>query len=662
MSDKYKLQEKDIEFIYKKLKNGEKIPDKYRFKITFETQKEYELTYNGKKRPENIIDEVLSVPFQPIKKFGKIKEEWNNKLIFGDNLQALKYLLKLKSEGKLKNSDGSNGIKLVYIDPPFGTGDIYDAKGAPAYSAKVQGVKFIDSLRNRIVLLHELLTDNGSMYVRIDYHFGHYVKVLIDEIFGKNNFKNELVINRTQEFFKSSRGLTRFMVDTDSLFFYTKREKYIFNELKVKREDDKWWEMTLPGEPKSEKDKYITVLGEKVKVPNGRKWGKKQTQIKKYEEAGKIKIKNGRVYYSPMEKVLKSNWTDIPGYSRKFNYPTENSEELLERIIKASSNKEDIVLDCFAGSGTTGAVAEKLGRKWIMIDSSKLSIYTIQKRMLNLREDIGNKGRYLNPKPFVIYNAGLYKDSGFLETMEEKDYNKFVLELFQVFPKKHNINGLEMDGILNNKSVMVFSKKNYLTENFIKELHESIGSAINDEMYIIVPQSVVRFNEDYISKDNKRYIILRIPYSIIQAIQEKNYKRAKQPVSKEEINRTIESVGFDFIYPPKVKCDYYIGKEKTIFDHYVIKIKEFEPIQISKNPIKFANPKEEALSMVMLDTDYNEKVFNINRYFFGDEIKKNNYKISIPKQDVGEKIMILYLDILGNEKKELKNKTDFMRE
>ena len=263
MSDKYKLKEKDIEFIYKKLKNGDNIPDKYRFKIPFETQKEYELIYDGKERPEDIIDNVISVPFQPIKKFGKIKEEWNNKLIFGDNLQALKYLLKLKSEGKLKNYDGSNGIKLIYIDPPFGTGDIYDAKGAPAYSAKVQGVKFIDSVRNRIVLLHELLTDNGSIYVRIDYHFGHYVKVFIDEIFDKNNFKNELVINRTQEFFKSSRGLTRFMVDTDSLFFYTKRKKYIFNELKVKREDNKWWEMTLPGEPKSEKDKYITVLGKK---------------------------------------------------------------------------------------------------------------------------------------------------------------------------------------------------------------------------------------------------------------------------------------------------------------------------------------------------------------------------------------------------------------
>lgn len=420
--------------------------------------------------------------------------------------------------------------------------------------------------------------------------------------------------------------------------------------------------MTLPGKPKSEKDKYITVLGEKVKAPNGRKWGKKQTQIKKYEEAGKIKIKNGRVYYSPMEKILKSNWTDIPGYSRKFNYPTENSEELLERIIKASSNKEDIVLDCFAGSGTTGAVAEKLGRKWIMIDSSKLAIYTIHKRMLNLRKDIGNKGRYLKPKSFVIYNAGLYKDSGFLEQMDTKDYKKFVMELFQVYTNKHKINGLEMDGILNNKSVMIFSQHNYLTKDFINELHKTVGNAINDEMYIIVPQSVVRFNEDYIDKGDKRYTILRIPYSIIQAIQEKNYKRAKQPVSKEEINRTIESVGFDFIYPPKVKCDYYIEKEKTIFDHYVIKIKEFEPIQISKNPIKFENTKEEALSMVMLDTDYNGKVFNINRYFFGDEIKKNNYKISIPKQDVGEKIMIIYLDILGNEKKELKNKTDFMRE
>jgi len=96
-------------------------------------------------------------------------------------------------------------------------------------------------------------------------------------------------------------------------------------------------------------------------------------------------------------------------------YPTQKPLKLLDRIVKVSSNAGDIILDAFAGSGTTGAVAEKLGRKWIMIDSSKLAIYTMQKRMLNLKTEIGNKGKALKPKPFVLYNAGLYLDSGFIE-------------------------------------------------------------------------------------------------------------------------------------------------------------------------------------------------------------------------------------------------------
>ena len=234
-------------------------------------------------------------------------------------------------------------------------------------------------------------------------HFGHYMKVLLDEIFGKENFRNEIIINRTQEFFKHATGLKKSMVDTDSVYFYTKASEYLFNEIKILRQDEKWWEITLPGKPKNEEDKYRTIFGKRYKVPKGRKWGLKQRQIDEYEKLRRIKIKNGKVYYAPVKTTLKSNWTDIPGYTRKFGYPTENSEQLLERIIKASSNEGDIVLDAFAGSGTTGAVAEKLKRRrWIMIDSSKFAIYTMIKRMLNLKEKIGNKGKPLKPKSFAV--------------------------------------------------------------------------------------------------------------------------------------------------------------------------------------------------------------------------------------------------------------------
>src|SRR3989338_2291278 len=115
--------------------------------------KEYELVYGIKEREEDILAETMAVPFQPVKQFGKVKEgEWHNKLIFGDNLQVLKHIKKLQDEGKMEK------VKLVFIDPPFGTGDIYDAKGAPAYSAALQGAEYLEFLRKRLVLLREILT------------------------------------------------------------------------------------------------------------------------------------------------------------------------------------------------------------------------------------------------------------------------------------------------------------------------------------------------------------------------------------------------------------------------------------------------------------------------------------------------------------------------
>lgn len=610
-----KLTKQQKEEIIKRIQEDKPIPDEYRFLLPFETEREYELVYAGKERKEDILADTLSVPFQPIKKFGDVKEnEWHNMLIFGDNLQALKHLLKLKEEGKLRNPDGTNGVRLVYIDPPFGTEQEFrGSKGEKAYQDKIAGAEFLEFLRKRLIFLKELLTDDGSIYVHLDNKMSHYIKVLMDEIFGKENFRSSIIWDTSIPYVAGNKWLSNNWIYSQATIFYylNSKDNYIFN---------------------------------------------KQTL--------NIKQKSGDISKKPIKDV----WTDIKNFAGflgakddKMNYPTQKPEALLERIIKASSNEGDIVLDCFAGSGTTGAVAEKLGRKWIMIDSSKLAIYTMQKRMLNLKAEIGNKGKPLKPKPFVLYNAGLYLDSGFIEKMEEEDYKKFVLELFGAEPCDNKIKGVQMHGILNNRPVMVFSQKDYLTHEFIDDLHKIVGSGLKDEMYIIAPQSVVRFNEDYVQKGKIRYYILRVPYSIIQKIQDKGYVRGLQPLSKDKINQTIESIGFDFIYPPKVECEYYQSKEGELFDQLVIKINKFEPVQISKKPIEFKDPKKEALAMVMIDKNYDGKVFDMDHYFFNDEIVKNDFKVVFPKDKAGQKIMIIYLDILGNEKVEVKDIKDFKK-
>lgn len=628
-------QQKDE--IINRIQENKLIPDEYRFLIPFETEREYELTYAGKERKEDILADTLSVPFQPIKKFGEIKEgDWHNMLIFGDNLQALKHLLKLKDQGILRNPDGRNGVKLVYIDPPFATErEFKGSKGQEAYQDKIAGAEFLEFLRKRLTFLKELLTEDGSIYVHLDEKKGHYLKVILDEIFGEKNFLRELVWDTTvlSGFKTQARNWIR---GHDVIYYYASPDNKKFNKLSVPHRKE-----YLNRFNKTDKNgkKYFDGRGDKIYLEDV--------------------LKKGKAIGDVWDDIM--SFQQIPTSLEKIDFPTQKPEALLNRIIRASSNEGDIVLDCFPGSGTTGAVAEKLGRKWIMIDSSKLAIYTIQKRLLNLKQEIGNKGKPLKPKPFVLYNAGLYLDSGFIEKMEEADYRKFVLELFSAEPSEHKIKGVQFHGILNNRPVMLFSQKDFLTYEFIDDLHKTVGSGLKDEMYIIVPQSAVRFNEDYIDKGKIRYHILKVPYSIIQKILERDFVRCFQPLSKTNINQTIESVGFDFIYPPKVECEYYQGKEKALFENIVIRIKKFEPVQITKNPIEFKDPMKEALSMVMIDENYDGKVFDMDHYFFGDEILNNEFKVVFPKQKAGPKLMIIYLDVLGNEKIEVKDIKDFKK-
>ena len=662
------------------IKEGKDIPASFKNLLFPPEQKpkEYELVYGIKEREEDILAETMAVPFQPVKQFGKVKEgEWHNQLIFGDNLQALKHLKKLQDAEKLEK------IKLIYIDPPFGTGDVYDAKGAPAYSAALQGAEYLEFLRKRLVLLKELLADDGSIYVRIDYHFGHYIKVLMDEIFDKNNFRNEIIINR---FRKRTFESNKFDIGADSLFFYTKTDNFKLNKITQQRTcsfcgneiEPQWRGMSSPG---IRRPPERTIFENIMLPPRGRHWTYSQERINELEKLGKIRINKSVNYVNPEGKKIKglpeylqtedivvdSNWTDLKGYVFGSTYPTENPEELLERVILASSNEGGLILDCFAGSGTTGVVAEKLRRKWIMCDCGKFSIYYILKRMHSLKEEIGNKGKVLQPKPFVLYNAGLYEDHDIIIKMGEEHYKKFAMDLFQVESKETELNGFKMDGVLFNCPVKVFSQKGYLTEEYVDELHNTVGQSLKSRMFIIAPASRVYFLQDYIEKEGIRYYVLRIPYSVIDELHKRAFTRPMQPASLKEINQNIEAIGFDFIHPPKVKADYYrkkptdkiTGYLEGAQDELVIEIKEFEAVQRSKTPTEFADPKE-ALSMVFVDRDYNGEFFNMADYFFADEIKKNDYKIRLPSK-TGNKIMIIYLDVLGNERIETKIISDFKR-
>ena len=657
------LDESTRNEIIRLLKENHQLPLDLKEKLCeVRTPKEIAIVYRGKEREEDILADTMSVPLQKVKTFRQDSDEWSNKLIFGDNLQALKTLL--------KDPKVSGKVKLIYIDPPFGTGDIYDAiRGTtPAYSAKLQGAEFVEFLRKRLVLLRKLLAPDGSIYIRLDYHYGHYIKCIMDELFDKQNFEDEIIINRSK---RMLYGLKKFNVSTDSLLFYTNSQRYVFNEIHKNRicslckrpREPTWGPMHSPG---LRHPPERTVMGKFFLPPRDRHWTFQQSKIDKMTLENRIRInhevkfidiKGNEVKGMPEflqteETVADSNWTDITGYSR--GYPTQNPVELLERVIEASSNPGDIVMDCFAGSGTTGIAAEHKDRRWIMCDISKLAIYTILGRLLTMKQS----GKKVKPKPFGLYNAGLY-DFDIVSKLGEIEYRQFALELFQAEPRKTIIGGFEFEGMLYGCPVHVYLGEGKLNEKYVNFLHKFVG-AKTDRVFIIAPAGKVELLQDYIYHDGTKYYFLRIPYSIINEIHKTKFTRPLQPISKANINDPVESVGFDFVIPPEVECEYYSLKDsEKLTEELVIQVKRFEPIQITRTPIDFKD--KEALSMIMIDRHYNEEFFNITDYFFRDEIENKEFMIKIPSEDVGEKMMIIYLDVLGNEKREVLTANDFKK-
>ena len=622
-----KLNKEEIEFITKYLKEGKPLPESYRYVIPFETKKEYELTYDGKEREEDILADTMAVPLQPVKTFGNGNGGWTNKLIFGDNLQVLKALM--DDPEVYDRNTGRGKVRLIYIDPPFATKQEFrGSQDQKAYQDKIVGAQFLEFLRKRLVFLRELLADDGSIYVHLDWKKVHYVKSLTDEIFGENNFIREIIwrIGWVSGFKSVANNWVR---NHDTLLYYSKnKDQVIFNKIYTPYPPDyeRWG-----GRPKG---KGLAI--EDV-------WG-----------------------VFPQEGVTSLQVVSFA--SQYTGFPTQKPEGLLGRIIKASSDPGDIVLDAFAGSGTTGAVAEKLGRKWIMVDCGKLAIYTMQKRLLNLREEIGNRGKLLKSKPFTLHNAGLY-DYKMVKALPWDKYREFVLKLFQCRNERHRIAGVELDGYLGQDSVMVFNYKKHkdviLDRGFIDDLHKILGDKVGYKFFIIAPAASVMFFEDYIEKGKTKYFALRIPYSIINELHRKGFTHIKQPIREADVNDTIDAVGFDFIQIPDVECEYFIDKPKKnqvelneSGKEAVIKIRKFKSDILSKKPLKFEN--RETLSMVMIDHNYYDDIFNLDDVFYAEDLQKNNWEVRFDADRIGTQIMIIYIDIFGNEKREVKSRKDFI--
>jgi len=399
--------------LIRRLEAGESLPAHFRALLfpdegaVVPATKEYRLVYEGKKRREEVIADTPEAPFQIVRRFNednRFPDGWRNLLIFGDNLLALK---ETYADQQGANRYGTKDkIKLIYIDPPFATRQDFMKDREKAYRDKVLGAQFIEFLRRRLILLHEVLADDGSIYVHLDSKKGHYIKAVLDEVFGEENFRNEIIWRRST----SHSDAQKFGQVHDAIYFYTKGEQYIWNTQYKPytkeyvdryfrfREPDgrRYWKEDATGQGDGPPRRFGSRM---IKPPQGRHWRWIQETIDKYWKKGRFVLTSSgkpefKRYLDEQEgEPVASVWDDLKRINmmadERTAYPTQKPESILERMIRASSNEGDIVLDAFVGSGTTVAVAEKLGRRWIAIDCGKLAIYTAQKRLFSLTTSIG---------------------------------------------------------------------------------------------------------------------------------------------------------------------------------------------------------------------------------------------------------------------------------
>lgn len=643
MSEKAVIPKELRKEIIRLLERGEPLPHDFMYDLFPRAKAECELIYGGKERVEDILAQTMAVPLQRMRLFGNNGKGWHNKLIFGDNLQAMKELLEMKKRGELLNADGTPGIRLVYIDPPFASKrELQGSEGERAYRDKLAEAEFLEFIRQRLIFIRELLSSDGSVYVHLDYRMNAYTRILMDEIFGKGSFANEIVWC-----YKSFHGQTRnhFPRKHDCIHFYKRSDTSIFKLMR-----DESVDIRDLNDYKNWK-KFIVNDRE---IRGG--YMPRDVRFKRYIDAfikknGKYPDENDMVFEfrpQPIDDVWNIPYLDPKDKTERIGYPTQKPEKLLERIIRASSDKGDIVADFFIGSGTTCAVAEKLERRWIGVDCGKLAIYTTQKRMLNLRKNIGNTGAKLKSKPFAMYNAGLY-DLELLWKERREEWRKFALLLFECRDKPHKIGGIQMDGYRKGKSVMVFDHHKHgetvISEETIGDIHSAIGRKVGDRVFIIAPAKSFGFFQDYIEYGNTRYYALRVPYSFIHELHRRNFSALLQPVDKDMVNESIDAVGFDFIQRPQIKYSPRV-KDGTA----CIKITTFKSESGVDRGSQRANL--ETFSMLMLDFNY-DGIFELGEVFFAEEIKSNNWSISFPKVRIGGDVMAIFIDIYGNEAREL---------
>ncbi len=496
------LSDNEKRDVIKYLEAGKPLPEKYRF-LLFNDDREVELLWNGK---TNEVTNVV-LPFQTIEQIDEPRSDakfgnqntlfdtsgrqitgWTNKLIWGDN----KLILSSLKNGPLrKEIEAQGGLKLIYIDPPFDVGadfsmdiKIGDGEDEQSFTKKpsvIEEVAFRDTWGNgadsfiammyeRLKLMHDLLGEDGSIYIHCDWRVTAYMRLILDEVFGKDHFINEIIWRRAN----SKTPTKKLAVIHDSIYWYGKsenykysqqfhnhREEYINSKYVYEENGRKYRLQGMYGKGQGP----ALMFGDKlISPPPGSHWRWKQDRINKALKDGIIvfgRDGNGKPSFKDFLDTkqgipLQTIWSDIPDVNsqagERLDYPTQKPEDLIARILTASSNKGDLVADFFCGSGTTMAVAEKLGRKWIGSDLGKFGIHTARKRLIGVQRELKKEGKDF--RAFEILNVGKYERANYLALngdlrteekakqaeRKEKEFIKLIISAYKAEPVESFVN------------------------------------------------------------------------------------------------------------------------------------------------------------------------------------------------------------------------------
>ena len=570
---------------------------------------------------------------------GRIKEEnlththfdFKNRLIYGDNLLAMQALL----AGDAETPSMRGKIDLIYIDPPFDSKADYrtkihlpgtDIEERPtaieqfAYSDtwKDGTASYLQMMVPRLVLMRELLSEQGSIYVHIDWHVGHYLKVILDDIFGKDNFRNEIVWCYT------GPGITKtdFARKHDIIFRYSKSSKFIFNQIFVPYKS---------GIHVSKSGKVLAYKGTY-----------KESQAEEYEGRGK-----------PVEDWWDDIYTTDRVRSEIVGFQTQKPIKLLERIIKASSNKNSIVADFFAGSGTTGSVAEKLGRKWIMSDIGKPACMITRKRLIDQ-----------NANPFLFQSIGDYQKEQFekSEFRTIRDLAHVVINLYGATPFPQHEGAPSNAGyIKQSRTLVVVDSPSKMTGyNTLKRAQEFRNSYAGGwKKVVVLGWNFVSDIGQIISKLNDKNLeVLVIPPDLLDKLRTK--AKYRKLIDSGKIR--FSSLQYLTVKPIK-KEDYGKGNQEKVtveLDNYVLLSPDALPLD-EKNKKKLQDVMaDDPLALIeywSIDPDYEGEVFRSRWQDYRQNVANDNdpfkvvrkAELILPKESKKRKICVKAVDVFGFE-------------